>query len=72
MAMPVVTIVSQATRLYGILGEQGVEDAVGDLVGQLVGMAHADRFAGEQKLALCHGISPALVMIAADTRLRTS
>ena len=31
----------------GVLGEQGVEDAVGDLVGQLVGMAHADRFAGE-------------------------
>ena len=39
----------------GVFGEQGVEDAVGDLVGQLVGMAHADRFAGEQKLALCHG-----------------
>jgi len=30
-----------------VLGEQGVEDAVGNLVGQLVGMAHADRFAGE-------------------------
>ena len=38
----------------GVLGEQGVEDAVGDLVGQFVGMAHADRFAGEEKLALCH------------------
>ena len=51
MATPVVTSVSQATRLVGILGEQGVEHAVGDLVGQLVRMAHADRFAGEQILA---------------------
>ena len=33
---------------HRVLGEQGVEHAVGDLVGQLVGMAHADGFAGEQ------------------------
>ena len=42
----------------GVLGEQGVEDAVGNLIGQLVGMAHADRFAGEQEFALGHGITP--------------
>ena len=53
-ARPVVTSVSQATRLVGVLGEEGVENAVGNLVGQLVGMAHADRFAGEQKFAGCH------------------
>jgi hypothetical protein len=38
----------------GILGEIGVEHAVGDPVGQLVGVAHADGFAGEEILALCH------------------
>ena len=48
IAMPVVTSVSQATRLMGSWAKQGVENAVGNLVGQLVGMAHADRFAGEQ------------------------
>src|SRR5208337_4400942 len=38
-----------------VLGEQRVEDAIGDLVGQLVGVAHADRLAGKQEFALCHG-----------------
>ena len=27
---------------HGVLGEQGVENAVGNLIGQFVGMAHAD------------------------------
>ena len=47
MAMPVVTIVSQATRLLGSWASRASRHAVGNLVGQLVGMAHADRFAGE-------------------------
>ena len=42
----------------GVLGEQGVEHAVGDLVGQLIGVAHADGFAGEQVLAGCHVGAP--------------
>ena len=45
-----------------VLGEEGVEDAVGDLVGQLVRMAHADRFAGEQILPLRHGIPSSIEM----------
>ena len=42
----------------GSPANERVEHAVGNLVGQLVGMAHADRFAGEQELAGCHGSSP--------------
>ena len=43
-----------------VLREDGVEDAVGDLVGHLVGMAHRDRFAGEQvTVVVRHGsLSP--------------
>ena len=36
----------------GVLGEQGVKNAVGNLVGKLVRVSHADRFAGEQELCL--------------------
>ena len=38
----------------GVLGEQGVEDAVGDLISQLVRMAHADRFTSKEILAGGH------------------
>ena len=54
MAIPVVTSVSQATRLMRVLSDQGVENAVGNLIGQFVGMPHADRFAGEQEFAGGH------------------
>ena len=43
---------------HGVLGEEGVEHAVGDLVGQLIGMAHADGFAGEEVSAGCHVGAP--------------
>ena len=32
---------------HRVLGNEGVEHAVGNLVGQLIGMTHADRFACE-------------------------
>ncbi len=35
----------------GVLGEDGVEHAVGDLVGDLVGMAFGDGFGGEEKFS---------------------
>ena len=44
---PVVSSVSQATRLAGSPLEHGVEDGVGDLVGHLVGVALGDRLRGE-------------------------
>ena len=63
MAMPVVTIVSHATRLNGSWTMQGIEDAVGDLIGQFIGMPHADRFAGEQEFAGGHEGTPDLEMV---------
>ena len=43
---------------HRVLGQQCVENAVGNLIGHLVGMPHADRFAGKQHFAGCHGRSP--------------
>ena len=40
--------VSQATRAFGILADDRVQDGVGDLVAHLVGMALGDRLGGEQ------------------------
>jgi hypothetical protein len=42
----------------GILGQAGVEDAVGNLIGQLIRVTAADRFTGKQKLAACHALAP--------------
>ena len=38
----------------GVLGEEGVEHAIGNLVGQLIGMPHADCFASEEVFSGCH------------------
>ena len=43
---------------HRVLGQVGVENAVGNLIGQLVGMPTADRFAREQILACYHVLSP--------------
>ena len=43
--------VSQATRPFRVLLEDGVEDGVGDLVGHLVGVALGDRLGGELEAA---------------------
>jgi hypothetical protein len=43
---------------HRVLGDQGVEHAVGDLVGQLVWVPHADRFAGKEVSAGCHVRAP--------------
>ena len=52
----------------GVLGEQVVEDRVGDLVADLVGMPPGDRFGREgAQLAGGHGIS---VLAGADRRAR--
>ena len=44
----------------GILGQVGIEHAVGDLIGEFVRMPHADGFTGEKKFACCHGIASCL------------
>ena len=41
----------------GVLGEQGIENTIGNLVGEFVGVSHADRLASEQELALRHWIN---------------
>ena len=48
------TKVSQATRLFGSIGEAGVEDGVGNGVADLVWMAFADGFGGKNVGA--HGV----------------
>ncbi|MNV64197.1 hypothetical protein D3C71_1568280 [compost metagenome] len=37
-----------------VLGENSVQNRIGDLVSHLIGMAFRDRFRGEQKIAVCH------------------
>jgi hypothetical protein len=44
MAMPVVTEVSQATRAFLILLENGIKDGIGNLIGNLVGVTFSHRF----------------------------
>jgi hypothetical protein len=47
----VVHKVSQATRASGILGEEQIDDRVGNLVGDLVGMAFGNGFGREEIVA---------------------
>ena len=52
IASPVVTSVSQATRLDRILREDGVENGVRNLIGDLVRMALGHRFRGKKDAVL--------------------
>ena len=50
-----------------VLGEQGVEYAVGDLIGQLVRMPHAYRFTCKQELL----VTPGTYLLERDDKLKT-
>ncbi len=41
---------------FGILGQEGVDDDIGDAVGHLVGVAFGNAFAGED-IGRAHGVS---------------
>ena len=47
IAIPVVTMVSQATRAFRILADDRIQNGIGDLIGHLVRMSLRHRFRGE-------------------------
>ena len=53
--MPVEAQVSQATRAVGVVGQDLVEDGIGDLIADLVGMSLGNGL-GSKQMMLCHKI----------------
>ena len=55
IASPVVTRVSQATRRFRVLGDNGIQNGIRNLIGDLVRVAFGDRLGGKQKIRHSHG-----------------